>query len=295
MPTRHRRLGVGVALALVPALVGPIACGDDDSPDEASAESTATTPAPTTTSTAPTTTTPDVTTEDVTFTTGDGLDLVGRVYGEGTTAIVCSHQRQSSKADFAAAGPVLAAEGFMVLAYDNRGDGESEQGLPADQGLDLLSAIELVRARGAEKVVLLGASRGGTLSLDAATQTDVDAIVTLSSPPPDDGPAAVAAVTAPSLYVTARTTGSPTAPRKCSKRPTSPRRSKSTRAATTGWRCSTRNQASSIALSRSSAHRPRHDVRGPSRCCAQREPESTSRLRTTSSTSGLASATRSGP
>ena len=201
MPTRHRRLGVGVALALVPALVGPIACGDDDSPDEASAESTATTPAPTTTSTAPTTTTPDVTTEDVTFTTGDGLDLVGRVYGEGTTAIVCSHQRQSSKADFAAAGPVLAAEGFMVLAYDNRGDGESEQGLPADQGLDLLSAIELVRARGAEKVVLLGASRGGTLSLDAATKTDVDAIVTLSSPPPDDGPAAVAAVTAPSLYV----------------------------------------------------------------------------------------------
>jgi pimeloyl-ACP methyl ester carboxylesterase len=201
MPTRHRRLGVGIALVLVPALVGPMACGDDDSPDESSAESTATTPASTTTSTAPTTTTPDVTTEDVTFTTGDGLDLVGRVYGEGTTAIVCSHQRQSSKADFAIAGPVLAAEGFMVLAYDNRGDGESEQGVPVDRGLDLLSAIELVRARGAEKVVLLGASRGGTLSLDAATQTDVDAIVTLSSPPPDDGPAAVAAVTAPSLYV----------------------------------------------------------------------------------------------
>jgi len=201
MPTRHRRLGVGIALILVPALVGPMACGGDDSPDESSAESTATTPASTTTSTASTTTTPDVTTEDVTFTTGDGLDLVGRVYGEGTTAIVCSHQRQSSKVDFAIAGPVLAAEGFMVLAYDNRGDGESEQGVPVDRGLDLLSAIELVRARGAEKVVLLGASRGGTLSLDAATQTDVDAIVTLSSPPPDDGPAAVAAVTAPSLYV----------------------------------------------------------------------------------------------
>ena len=200
MPTRHRRLGVGVALLLVPVLVGPIACGDDDSPDEASAESTATT-APTTTSTAPTTTPPDVTTEDVTFTTGDGLDLVGRLYGEGTTAIVCSHQRQSSKADFATAGPLLAAEGFMVLAYDNRGDGESEPGVPVDRVLDLLSAIELVRARGAEKVVLLGASRGGTLSLDAANQTDVDAIVTLSSPPPDDGPTAVAAVTAPSLYV----------------------------------------------------------------------------------------------
>jgi uncharacterized protein len=201
MATRHRRLGVGVALALVPALVGTIACGDDDAPDEASAESKATTAAPTTTSTAPTTTAPDITTEDVIFTTSDGLDLVGRLYGEGSTAIVCSHESQSSKADFASAGPVLAAEGFMVLAYDNRGDGESEPGAPVDRVLDLLSAVELVRARGAEEDVLLGASRGGTLSLDAATQTDVDAIVTLSSPPPDDGPAAVAAVTAPSLYI----------------------------------------------------------------------------------------------
>jgi uncharacterized protein len=202
MPTCHRRLGVGVALVLVPALVGLIACGDDDSPDEASAESTATTAASTTTtSTAPTTTAPDVPTEDVTITTADGLDLVGCLYGEGSTAIVCSHESRSSKADFATAGPVLAAEGFMVLAYDNRGDGESEQGLRADRVLDLLAAIELVRARGAEKVVLLGASRGGTLSLDAATQTEVDATVTLSAPPPNDGPAAVAAVTAPSLYV----------------------------------------------------------------------------------------------
>jgi pimeloyl-ACP methyl ester carboxylesterase len=202
MPTRQRRLGAAVAYVLVLALVGLIACGNDDSPDEeASAESTETTAEPTTTSTAPTTTVPVVPTEDVTFTTGDGVDLVGSLYGEGTTAIVCSHMNQSSKADFAAAGPLLAVEGFMVLAYDNRGDGESGQGLPADRVLDLLAAIDLVRARGAEQVVLLGASRGGTLSLDAAAQTTVDAIVTLSSPPPVDGPAAVAAVTAPSLYI----------------------------------------------------------------------------------------------
>jgi uncharacterized protein len=201
MPMCLRRLGVGVALVLVLAPIGPIACGDDDSTDEASAEPTATTSAPTTTSTAPTTTVPDVTTENVTFTTGDQVALVGRLFGEGTTAIVCSHQRRSSKADFGAAGPQLATEGFMVLAYDNRGDGDSEPGMPADRVLDLLAAIDLVRSRGAEKVVLLGASRGGTLSLVAATQTDVDAIVTLSAPPPDQGPAAVAAVTEPSLYV----------------------------------------------------------------------------------------------
>jgi dienelactone hydrolase len=201
MPMRLRWLGVGTALVLVLGPVGPIACGGDGSADEASARSTATTAAPTTTSTPPTTTAPGVTTEDVSFTTGDKVALVGRLYGEGTTAIVCSHQRQSSKMDFAATGPLLATEGFMVLAYDNRGDGESGPGMPADRVLDLLAAIDLVRSRGAEKVVLLGASRGGTLSLAAATKTDVDAVVTLSAPPPDQGPAAVAAVAEPSLYV----------------------------------------------------------------------------------------------
>jgi pimeloyl-ACP methyl ester carboxylesterase len=66
---------------------------------------------------------------------------------------------------------------------------------------DLLAAVDLVRTRGATKVFLLGASRGGALSLAGATQTPVDGVITLSSPPPAEGAASVAAVTVPSLYV----------------------------------------------------------------------------------------------
>lgn len=106
-----------------------------------------------------------------------------------------------SRADFASSGPLLASAGFTVLAYDGRGDGESSQGDPAQRVNDVFAAVDLVRSRGATKVFLLGASRGGALALTAAAQTPVDGVVTLSAPPPTDGPAAVAAVTAPSLYV----------------------------------------------------------------------------------------------
>lgn len=196
MPRRQRRLGGAVAF-LVLAATPFAACGSDNGGDRAADEPAVTT----STTAAPTTSAPDVPTEDVTFHSDDGVKLVGRIYGDGTTAIVCSHMARRSKADFALAGPRLASAGFTVLAYDNRGDGESSEGDPAQRVRDLLAAIDLVRSRGATKVFLLGASRGGTLSLDAATRTPVDGVVTLSAPPPLDGAAAVAAVTVPSLYV----------------------------------------------------------------------------------------------
>ncbi len=198
MPRRERPLGAAVALLLLAAT--PLAaCGSDDGGDgQAADEPTATT---STTEATTTTSAPDVPTEDVTFTTADGVELAGRIYGTGTTAIVASHMANKSKADYASSAPRLAAEGFTVLAYDGRGDGVSSQGDPAQRVQDPIAAIDLVRSRGATKVFLLGASRGGALSLTAAIQTPVDGVITLSAPPPADGPAAVAAVTAPSLYV----------------------------------------------------------------------------------------------
>jgi pimeloyl-ACP methyl ester carboxylesterase len=201
MLTRQRRLGAAVAILLLAAMA-LAACGSDDSGDgEVRA---ADEPADTTTSTTEATTTttgPDVATEDVTFTSADGVQLAGRLYGSGTTAIVASHQANRSKADFASSGPRLAAAGFTVLAYDGRGDGASSPGDPAQRVQDLIAAVDLVRSRGATKVFLLGASRGGALSLTGATQTPVDGVVTLSAPPPAEGAASVSAVTVPSLYV----------------------------------------------------------------------------------------------
>jgi uncharacterized protein len=203
MPRCQPRLHAASACLLVMAIA--VACGSDDAADRAASDSattTSTVESPTTSTTAaPTTTVPDVPTEDVRFTSDDGVELAGRIYGNGTTAIVCSHMRNRSKADYASAGPLLASEGFTVLAYDNRGDGESGQGDRSGRVRDVLAAIELVRSRGAETVFLVGASRGGGLSLEAAVLAPVDGVVTLSAAPPADGPAAVAAVTAPSLYV----------------------------------------------------------------------------------------------
>jgi alpha-beta hydrolase superfamily lysophospholipase len=197
MPGRQRQLGAAAALLLLAA--APLAaCGSDDGGDEAADE-----PAATTTTSEATTTTiaPDVATEDVTFTSADGVELAGRIYGDGTTAIVALHMANRSKADFASSAPLLAAAGFTVLAYDGRGDGESSQGDTAQRVQDPIAAVDLVRERGATKVFLLGASRGGALSLTAAMETPVDGVITLSAPPPTDGPAAVSAVSVPSLYV----------------------------------------------------------------------------------------------
>jgi alpha-beta hydrolase superfamily lysophospholipase len=197
MPRGPRRLGAAVALLLLAAT--PLAaCGSDDGDAGAADEPAATT---STTEATTTTTGPDVPTEDVAFTSADGVELAGRLYGDGTTAIVALHMANRSKADYASSAPVLADAGFMVLAYDGRGDGESAQGDTSQRVQDPIAAIDLVRSRGATKVFLLGASRGGALSLTTAMQTPVDGVITLSAPPPTDGPAAVAAVTAPSLYV----------------------------------------------------------------------------------------------
>lgn len=196
MPRRQRRLRAAVALLVVAAT--PLsACGGDDDDDPAADE-----PAADTSTTAePTTSEPEVPTEDVTFTTSDGVLLAGRFYGSGTTAIVASHMANSSKADYAGSAPGLASEGFTVFAYDGRGDGDSSPGDPTQRVQDLLAAVDLVRSRGATKVFLLGASRGGGLALTAAALTPVDGVVTLSAAPPSDGAPSVAAVTAPSLYV----------------------------------------------------------------------------------------------
>ena len=205
MPRRRRRLGVAVGVVLLTAT--PLAaCGSDDSGGDGQG---ADEPAATSSTTEGTTSTsaPDAPSEDVAFTSADGVELAGRIYGDGATAIVASHESSGSKANFASSAPRLAAAGFTVLAYDNRGDGGSNAGDPAQRIQDLIAAVELVRTRGATKVFLLGASRGGTLSLTGATQIPVDGLITISAPPPAEDPASVAAVTVPSLYVNSENDG----------------------------------------------------------------------------------------
>ena len=165
---------------LLPALFIFAACGS--APVQ---RQTAVPPTPTVTSRptlTPIPTLPNVPGTPVHFTTQDHVQLAGALYGNGgTTAIICSHEHPGSKADWSDSAPWLAARGFMVLAYDFRGWGESQGQFDASKAdRDVFAAIAFVRSQGAKRVILLGASMGADISLIAAAETQVAGVITLS-------------------------------------------------------------------------------------------------------------------
>lgn len=135
--------------------------------------------------------------EPVSFRSTDGLRLEGRLFGEGSSAVVLSHMRPADQRSWFGLAARLADAGYLVLTYDFRGycpggqDGGCSEGETAIDALwqDVLGAIGFVRSRGASTVALVGASMGGTASLVAASQegADVDAVVTLSAPASIEG------------------------------------------------------------------------------------------------------------
>lgn len=104
--------------------------------------------------------------------------ITALVRGKGDRVAILSHQSRGTPCDLAAMGALLDEAGFRVVAWT------------AEEGLDV-SAIRLLvareRARGARRVVLVGASAGAARSLVAAgsIQPPVDAVVALSPPDRD--------------------------------------------------------------------------------------------------------------
>jgi uncharacterized protein len=107
----------------------------------------------------------------VTFTTEDGILLSGHLFGTGSDGIVLSHMYPSIQSSWYPAAKKLAAEGYLVLTYDFRGYGVSE-GTKQFEFLDrdVLAACRAIEEAGATRVVLVGASMGGTASLKAAAR-----------------------------------------------------------------------------------------------------------------------------
>jgi len=151
----------------------------------------------------------------VSFTSTDGVRLEGRLFGEGTTAVVLSHMRPADQRSWFGFAARLADAGYLVLTYDFRGycpggeDGGCSEGETEIGALwqDVLGAIAFVRSRGATRVALVGASMGGTASLVAASSegANVAAVITLSAPTSIDGLVVdrdvMAQVTAAKLFV----------------------------------------------------------------------------------------------
>ncbi|HWC31963.1 MAG TPA: alpha/beta hydrolase [Actinomycetota bacterium] len=154
----------------------------------------------------------DVAARTVRFSTDDGVELEGDVRGGGTTGVALAHMYPTDRTSWEPFAERLAAEGYLTLAFDFRGYGgsEGERTIP-EIWRDVVAAAGELRSHGAERVVLVGASMGGTASLVAASRSAVDGVVTISAPSTFEGltasPDVVRAVQAPKLFVAASADG----------------------------------------------------------------------------------------
>jgi pimeloyl-ACP methyl ester carboxylesterase len=134
----------------------------------------------------------------VRFTSDAGASLVGVVLGSGRAGLVVGHQVGSDLCEWLPQAREFAGRGYRVLALDFAGFGDSQPGSGADAGADsdVVAAAEELRRRGAEEIVLIGSSMGGTAVLSAATRIrpPVAGVVSLSGPASFQGVDAGAAV-----------------------------------------------------------------------------------------------------
>ena len=113
----------------------------------------------------------------VAFEASDGVRLQGRLFGEGEVAIVLSHMGDPSndQTEWFDSAVWLAGIGYRVLTYNTRGicpggfAGCSAGSWTLSQNWrDIVGADRFVRAKGATRVVLIGASVGSMGSIIAA-------------------------------------------------------------------------------------------------------------------------------
>lgn len=118
----------------------------------------------------------------VSFPTTDRIPLRGWLWKGGSTTVIFSHMYLTDQSIWFDLAATLAAKEFTALTYDYRGIGRSGGRFVIGQiDRDVVAAVRFARDRGAKRVMLVGASMGGTASLVAAGKTAVDGIVVMAS------------------------------------------------------------------------------------------------------------------
>ena len=121
----------------------------------------------------------------ITFEAPDGAVITGELYGSGETAVVFSVMG-NCKPGWREFAQLTAAQGFMALTYPWRGCRESGSANETELQEfvdDARGAIEFVRAQGAEKIILAGASLGGLASAKLAMEAQASGLIVVASPP----------------------------------------------------------------------------------------------------------------
>jgi alpha/beta hydrolase fold len=152
----------------------------------------------------------------VTFTSTDGVELAGRVFGPdaATTGVVLAHMLPADQRSWFAFAERLGTVGYRALTFDFRGhcpggDGGCSQGERNVAAIwqDVQGAVAYLRDHGIQHVALVGASMGGTASLIEASrpQERIEAVATLSAPASIEGltvtPEDLQTITAAKLFV----------------------------------------------------------------------------------------------
>ena len=128
-----------------------------------------------------------------------GARLDAAVFGAGPVGLVLAHESDGSLCNWASVAPEFADEGHRVLIFDF--------GEPATVAEDMKAATKKIRELGAKRIVLGGASLGGTVALmTAAREPNIVAAFSLSAPAVygnAEGLPAVRRFRAPVLFVAA--------------------------------------------------------------------------------------------
>jgi pimeloyl-ACP methyl ester carboxylesterase len=150
---------------------------------------------------------------EVGFTAADGVQLKGRVFGSGRTAVILSNMGDNDPAPWEGFAPELAAKGYLVMTYSFRYPLRTNSftaAMAASTVPDLQGAIAFVRSRGATAVVLVGASLGADTTAKVAGSAGAAAVVIIAGELEVTGydfavtPKELASMTAPKLFVASK-------------------------------------------------------------------------------------------
>jgi len=123
--------------------------------------------------------------QTITFSTPDGATIEGMLYGSGDTVVIFSVMGDC-KRGWEDMADIVAQNGMTALTYQWRGcrDSGSVDEVEIQKFVDdLRGAIDFMRAQGAKKIILAGASLGGCASAKLTVESQADGLIVIASPP----------------------------------------------------------------------------------------------------------------
>lgn len=120
-----------------------------------------------------------VSTSTIKIDTADGNQIKATQYGHSQQVLIFSNMETNSSAAWSQAAAGAARLGYMSITYKYTREGKERTN-------DLIDVIKFVQAQGAQEIILVGASRGGIVSLQASINTEINtpivALVVFSAP-----------------------------------------------------------------------------------------------------------------